>query len=82
MVRLLFFGPLGDLMGRTTMAAGPVGETRLADFLADLGARDARFAAALAGARLRYAVNEEIVGADATVRDGDEIAFLPPFSGG
>jgi len=28
------------------------------------------------------AVNQEFVGEEATLHDGDEIAFLPPFSGG
>ncbi len=30
----------------------------------------------------RVAVNQELVGEEAWIRDGDEIALLPPFSGG
>jgi len=27
-------------------------------------------------------VNQEMASADTIIRDGDEVAFLPPFSGG
>jgi molybdopterin synthase sulfur carrier subunit len=32
--------------------------------------------------RCRIAVNQEFVGEEAVIHAGDEIAFLPPFSGG
>ncbi len=31
---------------------------------------------------LRMAVNQEMVKADAMIKDGDEIAFFPPVTGG
>jgi molybdopterin synthase catalytic subunit len=31
---------------------------------------------------LRYAVNQEFVGEDHVLRDGDEVALIPPVSGG
>jgi molybdopterin synthase sulfur carrier subunit len=31
---------------------------------------------------LRAAVNQAMVGADAAVADGDEVAFFPPVTGG
>ena len=31
---------------------------------------------------LRFAVNQEMAALDAAVRDGDEIAFFPPVTGG
>jgi molybdopterin converting factor small subunit len=36
----------------------------------------------LAGQRYRPAVNQEYVGADAPLADGDEVVFIPPVSGG
>lgn len=30
----------------------------------------------------KIAVNQEIVGNEHVLRDGDEVAFLPPFAGG
>jgi len=39
--------------------------------------------AALATAKnLRCAVNQDMAGLDAPVKDGDEIAFFPPVTGG
>lgn len=32
--------------------------------------------------RLLYAVNQEVSGLSATLKDGDEVAILPPLSGG
>ena len=32
--------------------------------------------------RYRPAVNQEYVGADAILKDGDEVVFIPPVSGG
>lgn len=36
----------------------------------------------LQDARVLVAVNQEVKGMDAVVRDGDEIAFFPPVTGG
>jgi molybdopterin synthase catalytic subunit len=32
--------------------------------------------------RIRYSVNWEYVGSNATLRDGDEVALIPPVAGG
>src|SRR3990172_7963544 len=52
--------------------------------LADLRARVARDPPALGrlGLRLRAARNLELVGEEEPLADGDEVAFLPPVSGG
>lgn len=36
----------------------------------------------LAHQTIKYAVNLQLVSSHVTLRDGDEIALLPPFSGG
>jgi molybdopterin converting factor small subunit len=38
--------------------------------------------AALHGGGVRIAVNQELIEHDATLRAGDEVAFLPPITGG
>ncbi len=79
-IRVLFFASLADIVG--------TGEARLdaADF------RDVRSVYAkfqkdnplLADYRksLMYAVNSEFANPETPVADGDEVAFLPPVSGG
>ncbi len=51
--------------------------------IASLRARGGSWATELAAGRaVRYAVNHEVAPADATLRDGDEVALLPPVTGG
>jgi len=42
---------------------------------------DAAFAA-LSAPNVRIAVNKEFVEGGCTLRDGDEVAFMPPITGG
>jgi molybdopterin synthase catalytic subunit len=79
-VRVLFFGMLKELVGRPSEDAEfPEG--------ADLRAVFERYAAA--HARLRelapsivMARNQEFAALSTTITEGDEVAFLPPVSGG
>ena len=55
----------------------------VADILATLAARGGAYAAELSPARaVRVAVNHAIVARDARVEEGDEVALLPPVTGG
>ena len=42
----------------------------------------ARHGFTLTGDRVRAALNDEFAQADAPLRDGDRVAFLPPMAGG
>lgn len=80
LVRVLFFGGLREALGtKESVEELPDGATlgRLRESLA------ARIAAmrALEG-RLRIAVNQEFAEDGAVLKDGDEVALLPPVSGG
>ena len=78
MPKLVFLGRLEDIAGHAErdVAAGP-----LAEVLASL---DPDLAAALTADRIRLALNGTLVADRAAVvlHDGDELAFLPPVSGG
>lgn len=78
MARLLFLGRLEDIAGAAEMdvSGGP-----LADVLAAL---DPALAQELAGDRVKLALNGTLVpqGRAVTVGPDDELAFLPPVSGG
>jgi sulfur-carrier protein len=80
-VKILYFASLKEALGigheTLDLPAGVVTVGGLCDWLASHG-RDQ-----LASAKnLRCAVNQDMAGADAIVRDGDEIAFFPPVTGG
>lgn len=83
-VKVLYFASLRDAMGtgsetfETAREAATLGELRAA-----LAARDERSAKAFSNLRrVRGAVNQEMAEDDAAVRDGDEVAFFPPVTGG
>ena len=78
MVRFVFLGRLADVAGAGEMC---VGAGALAQVLADL---PGELAQALAGPKVRVAVNGALVGdvSALVLGAGDEVAFLPPVSGG
>ncbi len=79
-VRMLFFAHLQDVAGNHELPISlPDGATAgtAAEALAE---RDARFDRLLAQARV--AVNAEFAEASTVLHDGDEVAWMPPMSGG
>ena len=82
-VTLLYLARLRDAFGRSkenvTLAAGSS-----VDALLDaLRARGGAWSVELApGRAYRVAVNHDIVAHEATLREGDEVAILPPVTGG
>jgi MoaE-MoaD fusion protein len=79
-VRVLFFGQLKEIVGMASEDAGLSEGARVED----LFERYARRFPKLAEFRNSIApsVNQEYAAWRAHVRDGDEVAFLPPVSGG
>lgn len=83
MARLLFFGKLADIAGARMRDYSLAGEGHsLADLIAALSADEPALGAALVDLKVRYLVNEEMARDDMVLSDQDEIAFLPPVSGG
>jgi molybdopterin synthase sulfur carrier subunit len=84
MAKLVFLGRLEDLAGFAEIALPLAGDTPLAAMLAEF---PPELSAALESPKIRVARNGALVGADLplselVVADSDEIAFLPPVSGG
>ncbi len=80
-VRILYFAGLREAFGcageSLDLPANVASVAALRDLLVGQG-RDL-----LATAKnLRCAVNQEMAGSDAVVKDGDEVAFFPPVTGG
>lgn len=80
-VKLVFMGRLEDVAGAAERLLELGEATGLADLLAQL---PVPLALAVAEPRIRLALNGALVGDPAAIvlRDGDELAFLPPVSGG
>jgi len=82
-VKLVYLARLRDAFGKSgeslTLDAAPT----VGDVIAALRARGDPWARELAAGRpIRVAVNHELAAAGASLRDGDEVALLPPVTGG
>lgn len=85
MVKLVFLGRLADLAGGgegELAAIGPVAWDGLMELLAKTYSD--RFVEEIAGRKVRIAVNGTVLEDKHSllVENGDEVAFLPPVSGG
>ena len=83
-VNLVYLARLREAFGRAGEALTlSGGDATVAAVVALLRARGGVFAAELAAGRaVRIAINHALVGADSVVRSGDEVALLPPVTGG
>jgi len=79
-VRTLFFASYRDLLGRATLDVElPEGAT-VGDLVVGLRGRGHPFAGL--PERPAVAVNRKYAAPEMALRDGDEVAFIPPVAGG
>jgi molybdopterin synthase sulfur carrier subunit len=82
-LRLLFFASLREALGTSgetlalPPAIGSIGALR-----AHLAARGGNWARVAAGGNVRCALDQTMVDDAAKLRDGAEVAFFPPVTGG
>ena len=79
-VRVLFFGMLKDLVGKSVEDIDVPENSSVRDVLARYESLVPRLKESLPS--LAMAVNQQYVGPDTPLKTGDEIALLPPVSGG
>ncbi len=83
MVKILYFAGLREAVGQSSeqlslpAQIGSVGQLH-----AHLAARGGAWEALAKTKNLRIAVNQQMAAMDAPVKDGDEVAFFPPVTGG
>jgi molybdopterin converting factor small subunit len=84
MVRLVFLGKLGDAAPADLAEIALPGEVRTLSDLQEWVGRTAPHLGRVLAATPTRLVQNQVVAHDlsAAVSDGDEIAFLPPMSGG
>lgn len=84
MITLLYFARLRENFGISSeqiAATDKIGNVR--ELIDVLRQRGGTWEEELApGKPVRVAINQDMADADATVRDGDEVAFFPPVTGG
>lgn len=77
-INILLFGSLTEITGQSNLSL-------TSDQLADvhhLHAYLLKQYPALASKTFKYAVNQDLVDTSHVLQEGDEVALLPPFSGG
>jgi molybdopterin synthase catalytic subunit/molybdopterin converting factor small subunit len=79
-IGVLFFGVLKDAAGRSTETIDLPEGARLTELLLYYANQSPRFEALAPS--LAISVNQEYSGTDRVLREGDEVGFLPPVSGG
>jgi molybdopterin converting factor subunit 1 len=79
-VKLLYFAVLRDIVGKSESDVEVPDGTRPADLWQRLRAEHRQLAAYAQPPMT--AVNESYVRPDSVLRDGDEVAFIPPVAGG
>lgn len=81
MAKVIFYGRFADLMGRERDIA--VGEgVRLETMISDLSKENDAFADAVKAPAVKFAVNNAVAPLSTVIKEKDEVAVLPPFSGG
>ena len=79
-VRVLFFGMLREIAGGSEQRLAVADDARLADLLGECEKKWPKLADYLPATAT--AVNQEFAAPDTRLKDGDEVALLPPVSGG
>ncbi|MGO8796448.1 MAG: molybdenum cofactor biosynthesis protein [Candidatus Sulfotelmatobacter sp.] len=79
-VRVLFFGVLKDLVGKASDSVELPDGSRVRDVLSHYADQVPKVTGVLSS--IAVAVNQQYAGMDTELKTGDEIALLPPVSGG
>ncbi len=79
-IKVLFFASCRDLMGASEQKMTLTNGATVADLISTLASKHARFTDLAPS--LMVSVNQAYVHRDVALREGDEVAFIPPVSGG
>lgn len=79
-VRVRFFAGQRDLVGQPELAVSLEADPTVGTLWTHLIARYPRLAAY--SGRMLYAVNQEFATLETSLHEGDEVAYIPPVSGG
>ncbi len=79
-IKVLFFASCRDLIGTGEREMTLTDGATVTDLISELASEQARFTDMAPS--LMVSVNQAYVERDAELQDGDEVAFIPPVSGG
>ena len=79
-IKVLFFASCRDLIGTGAREMTLPDSATVTDLISKLASEQARFTDMAPS--LMVSINQTYVERDAKLQDGDEVAFIPPVSGG
>lgn len=82
MVTIRFFAILRNIVGKDQIELEIKGESKFKDFVSDLRSRFPQVVDMIDKKRVLVSVNQDLADENTIIKDGDEIAIMPPFSGG
>lgn len=83
MIRILFFANLREALNCSSEQVElPSDVATISELRNRIAQRGEPWTVLLTTKNLRAAINQSMSGMDAPVKDGDEIAFFPPVTGG
>ena len=83
MITVLFFAQVRERLGEAKLELDFQADWSNADQLRlHLSEKDAKWQSVLSSDKLLVAVNQELCSLHQAIKDGDEIAFFPPVTGG
>ena len=82
MIRVVFFASIREAVGTHQLELDSAGIASAADVVHALRERGEPWQAVLGGENVLIAVNQTMAEPGAAVREGDEVAFFPPVTGG
>jgi len=82
MVTLKYFASLRSIAGKEEERLDLGNETTVQKLSETLAKTTPQIGEMIQGKKILVSVNQDVATLDTIIHDGDEVAFLPPFSGG
>ena len=82
MIKVKYFASLRSIAGKEEDQFDMVSETSLNNLSHEISNTAPKNVEMILGKKIMVSVNLDVASLEAIIKDGDEVALLPPFSGG
>ncbi len=82
MITLKYFASLKSIAGKEEEKLDLGSETTVQKLSETLAKTTPQIGEMIQGKKILVSINQDVATLDTIIHDGDEVAFLPPFSGG
>ena len=82
MITVKYFASLRSLAGKDEDQFSMGSETTLVNLSHEISKTAPKIGEMILREKIMVSVNLDVIALDAVIKDGDEVALLPPFSGG